>query len=73
MRQRREDRRAGEVAVAIYNVYRDTKKRPDPWDWMDIFPEHRELEEPQTEEQMLMNMNLLAGHIDEDQVADGAG
>lgn len=46
MREQREQRekyspewiRAGGIQAAIWSVNRDTKKKPDPWTWEDIYP-----------------------------------
>lgn len=47
------------VAASLYNVQRT--KRSDPMlSWLDFFPDHRPVREPQTEEQMLGAMDLWA-------------
>jgi hypothetical protein len=58
----RQDRRAGEVAVAIYNdLKRDPAKAPEPWTWEDIFPQRAPPEpEEQDEEEMLRRMDRWA-------------
>lgn len=58
--ERRADRRAGEVAALMANINRDTKKRREPFTWLDIFPEYKEPEKPQTDEQMLAAMQMWA-------------
>lgn len=39
--QRMANRRAGEVAAAIYSVNRDVRRNPKGFTWLDIFPEDR--------------------------------
>lgn len=50
----------GEMIAATYNVNRDPKKRPEPYTWRDIFPDHEgpAEQEAQTDEQMLMSMHM---------------
>lgn len=50
----------GEVAAAVYNVNRDVKRRPKPWNWLDIFPEWKPKPKPQTEDEMLQAMEAWA-------------
>lgn len=50
-RNKREDRRAGEVAAMAFNL-----KAKEPIDWTDVFPEWAEGQHGQTEEQMLQTM-----------------
>lgn len=59
VRDRREDRRAGTVAAAVYNVHRDRKRHPDPLTWEDLFPEHSRPKESQSPEEMLAVATLL--------------
>lgn len=54
------DRRAGEVVAMLANVNRDSKKRPKPWTWLDVFPAWRPPPPPQTEDDMLAAMDMLA-------------
>lgn len=50
---------AGTVAAAVYNVNRDTKKRPEPLSYADIFPEPQKR---QSEAQVkAVFLNLAAG------------
>lgn len=61
-RNKREDRRAGEIVALLYNVNRDSEKMPDGIEWTDIFPEWKEEQtegEGQTEEEMLNVMFAL--------------
>lgn len=44
----------------LYNLNRDTKKDPKGWDWLDVFPEHREPAVAQTEDQMFAAMMMWA-------------
>ncbi|HEX6924355.1 MAG TPA: hypothetical protein VF167_02945 [Longimicrobiaceae bacterium] len=44
----------------LANINRDSKKHPEPFTWLDVFPEHREAPEPQTDEQMFAAMQMWA-------------
>jgi alpha-ketoglutarate-dependent taurine dioxygenase len=57
-KQRREDRRAGEVVAILHNIHRDAKT--DAITWLDVFPEHQEPKPEQTDEQMLEAMMMWA-------------
>ena len=58
-RNKREDRRAGEIVALLFNTNRDTEKMPEGLTWQDVFPEWKEEQEEQTDEQMLATMMLL--------------
>lgn len=59
-RQKREDRRSGEVVAMLFNVHRDQKKSPDGITWQDVYPEHQEKPVPQSDDDMLQAMKLWA-------------
>lgn len=59
-RQKQAYRRAGEVAAATYNVHRDRQKRPDEFDWTDVFTEFKPAPIMQTEEEMMAAMDVWA-------------
>lgn len=58
--QRAEDRRAGEIAARVTNASPafNWKRYPDGLTWLDIFPEHREAPQQQTDEQVFSNAML---------------
>jgi len=58
-REKMLDRRAGTIAVAIYNVNRDTTKYPKAWDWTDVFTEHKPPPKPMTEDEMIKAMDMM--------------
>jgi hypothetical protein len=55
--ERRQDRRAGEMVAAIYNVNRDPKKS-DIFKWDEFFPGRSVARRQQTDEEMLMAMQM---------------
>ena len=57
-RRRAADRRAGEIVATLSNIHVDRTKRPDGFTWLDVFPEWKEPEPAQTEEQMYQTMLL---------------
>lgn len=56
-RERRADRRAGEVVAMLYNINRDQDKDPTGARWDDFFPQ---VEPEQSDEQMLDAMMTWA-------------
>lgn len=58
-RNKREDRRSGEIVALLFNVNRDSEKSPQGINWMDVFPEWKEPEPEQTEEEMLKTMMMV--------------
>lgn len=42
----------------LYNINRDAKKDPKGKTWLDVFPEHKEAPREQTDEEMLMAMQM---------------
>lgn len=57
-REKRADRRSGEIVAMLANVNRDAKKQPEPWTWLDIYPEWKPARREQTEEGMLAAMMM---------------
>lgn len=53
--ERRQDRRAGEMVAAIYNVNRDPKKS-DIFKWDEFFPGRSVAKRQQSEQEMFDNM-----------------
>lgn len=58
-RERKADRRSGEVVAMVYNMGRDTKRDPKGWSWLNVYPEHKPPVRPQTEDEMLLAMTML--------------
>lgn len=62
---KRADRRAGELIAMFYNANRDAEKDPKGLDWVDVFPEWKEAEKEQTEEEMLEIVRAFAASTNE--------
>ena len=58
-RNKREDRRAGEIVALLYNSNRDTERDQKGIDWTAVFPEWKEEQEEQTDEEMFRTMAML--------------
>lgn len=58
-RNKREDRRAGEIVAMFFNANRNTQEQPNPIGWQEIFPEWKEPEPEQTDEEMFRTMAML--------------
>lgn len=56
---KRADRRAGEIIAILYNINRDSERDPHGLEWQDVFPEWKEPEKEQTEEEMFATMMLF--------------
>jgi hypothetical protein len=64
--EERRDWRAALVCSTLYNLYRDPKKRPEPFTPWDIIPRREALEEPETEmspDQALAHVRGLAAQL----------
>lgn len=65
--ERRRDRRAGEIVAGYYNVHRNERKRPEPYTWEDIFPDHNRQPKRKTPEELLevaVMLNAMYGGKD---------
>lgn len=58
-RERRADRRSGEIVAMLYNLKRDSNLDPQGMSWEDIYPDGTE-QESQTDEEMFLAMQAFA-------------
>lgn len=62
---KQEDRRAGGVIAALYNIHTRESETDPVKDWQDYFPEWREEQREQTEDEMFELMQLFAAKNNE--------